>query len=413
MLFRLHSIAVVNYRSCVRSIFTPNDNLSTLIGPNGSGKSNILNGILLLKKSLLTQPHHSTGEFANECKITASFRIDGKNLKVRSKVTYGVGEKNNDDILNAKMEWNFKEFNGDDYWIHIPLGLFSDFDRYPSLFQHEIPIRRLVGKENSKNTNYIVNMFAHEKTQEQSLLRRMREYISAVSYYSASQFTDPSRCPNSFTSDGERPYLRMTDHLRFLKDLHSAYSSSESSYHAYISIVGSSGIGLIEDLHFEEINLPSQEFQVMTGGRVIKKEIKKTIIIPSFKVNGTKLSPNQLSEGTFKTLALVFYLMTDKCNILLLEEPEVCIHHGLLKTIIELVIQVSKKKQIIMSTHSDVVLDYLGPSDIFVVKNIRGKGTTVRKIEDRSTSREMVALARYLETTGSLGDYWRYGGLER
>ena len=40
------------------------------------------------------------------------------------------------------------------------------------------------------------------------------------------------------------------------------------------------------------------------------------------KVDGLTLSPNQLSEGTFKTLALVFYILND--NVEAINEYDVC-----------------------------------------------------------------------------------------
>jgi predicted ATPase len=94
---------------------------------------------------------------------------------------------------------------------------------------------------------------------------------------------------------------------------------------------------------------------VKVGGKL--KEIKRNrhLVVPSIKINNNELSPNQLSEGTFKTLALIYYILTDDSKILLVEEPEVCIHHGLLSSIMQLIKIQSKLKQIIISTHSDFV----------------------------------------------------------
>ncbi len=56
---------------------------------------------------------------------------------------------------------------------------------------------------------------------------------------------------------------------------------------------------------------------------------------------------------------------------MILEEPEVCIHHGLLDSILDLILESSEKKQIIISTHSDFVLDKLDPENVFMVTNNR------------------------------------------
>ena len=95
---------------------------------------------------------------------------------------------------------------------------------------------------------------------------------------------------------------------------------------------------------------------------LVQKEIRqilrnKQLIVPYVGVDKTELSFNQLSEGTFKTIALIFYIITDKSNLLLIEEPEVCVHHGLLNSVMSLILLYSRRKQIIISTHSDFVLD--------------------------------------------------------
>jgi predicted ATPase len=126
-----------------------------------------------------------------------------------------------------------------------------------------------------------------------------------------------------------------------------------------------------------------------------------------------KFSPSQLSEGTFKTMGLLYYLLTSKSRLLLIEEPEVCVHHGLLATIVELTKSVSNSKQIVMSTHSDYVLDKLNPEAVFLVRNMGAKGTFATKISKALSKDSYNALKEYLETSGSLGEYWRQGGLDR
>jgi predicted ATPase len=124
------------------------------------------------------------------------------------------------------------------------------------------------------------------------------------------------------------------------------------------------------------------------------------------------LSPNQLSEGTFKTITLLFYLMTEKSSALLIEEPEVCVHHGLLASIVELIKKYSKRKQIIMPTHSDFVLDKIDPRHVYKVNRSDEEGTLVEHIEDAMSADELAALKAYLATEGNLGEYWKHGGLE-
>jgi predicted ATPase len=134
-------------------------------------------------------------------------------------------------------------------------------------------------------------------------------------------------------------------------------------------------------------------------------------VIPQFRLGRQKLSPNQLSEGTFKTLALLFHVITEESSALLIEEPEVCIHHGLLSSILELVKSYSRRKQMIISTHSDYVLDHVTPENVLRVTFDKSQGTSVHHISKIMTAKEYLALREYLEQDGNLGEYWREGGL--
>jgi len=124
------------------------------------------------------------------------------------------------------------------------------------------------------------------------------------------------------------------------------------------------------------------------------------------------LIPNQLSEGTFKTLALLFYIINDVSELLLIEEPEVCIHHGLLDSIIELIKVQSKKKQIIISTHSDYVLDKLKPENVVLVSRDTDKGTIAKPLSKALSKNDYAALKSYLQDEGNLGEYWKLSEFE-
>ena len=205
----------------------------------------------------------------------------------------------------------------------------------------------------------------------------------------------------------------MRGHARFLYDLYEEYSNSdESNYDEFFNIIGPDGIGLVDGIEFKEMSTSSIEYNVRSGGRVLKNHREKILVIPQFRIGRNTLSPSQLSEGTFKTITLLFYLMTEQSSALLIEEPEVCVHHGLLSSIVELIKTYSKHKQIVLSTHSDFVLDQLEPRHIYQVSRDRENGTTVTHVKDSMSTSEYSALKHYLETDGNLGDYWRHGGLD-
>ncbi len=144
---------------------------------------------------------------------------------------------------------------------------------------------------------------------------------------------------------------------------------------------------------------------------MVERKRSRLLVIPQFRIGKQTLSPNQLSEGTFKTLALLFHVITDTSSLLLIEEPEVCVHHGLLSSILEIIKSFSFKKQIVISTHSDYVLDHVKPENVFRVTRDKVSGTTIKRLTEALDAQEYAALREYLATTGNLGEYWREGGL--
>jgi predicted ATPase len=148
---------------------------------------------------------------------------------------------------------------------------------------------------------------------------------------------------------------------------------------------------------------------VRAGGKVISKSRKRFLIIPTVHIGDSELSFAQLSEGSFRTLAILFYVVTDTSCLLLIEEPEVCVHHGLLTSVVEIIKDFARKKQVIFSTHSENILDQLEPEQVRLVrKDIFG--TTISTISERMSAQQFRALKKYLQTEGNLGEYWRSSG---
>jgi hypothetical protein len=188
-------------------------------------------------------------------------------------------------------------------------------------------------------------------------------------------------------------------------------SPSDGRYARFIDFVGPHGLGLIDGLTFRKVPTSSTSYSVRVGGKVEVRKANKLLIIPQFRIGRLILSPNQLSEGTFKTLALLFHVMTEDSPSLLIEEPEVCVHHGLLSSILALIKSYSERKQIIISTHSDYVLDHVEPENVYSVLFDKRIGTMVRHIPNTMGPKELLALKDYLAREGNLGEYWREGGL--
>jgi predicted ATP-dependent endonuclease of OLD family len=394
---KVHNVEINNYRSCIQTKFDLPNNLMALIGANGVGKSNILYGLQMFSKSERNRRFFS--EQSKEDLLSTSINLivefEEKIIFIRAKFFYQTDERNNDEIYYTELKYRIQGQNSRK-WNSVNPVIFEFIEYLKKKRITEYP------KE-----------FQSEKAKFSIRLVRS---LSNISYYSATQFSDPSKCPISIELDDFRISHRASranrTHQQFIFDLYRAYKSQEPSFTLFLNTVGQNGLGLIDNIEFRDHEIPSSSYKVRAGGQIQQIENSKTIVVPSIIIDGLTLSPNQLSEGTFKTLALVFYILNDENEFLLIEEPEVCVHHGLLNSILQLIKQQSRHKQIIISTHSDYVLDMLEPENILLVHKTSDKGTKANAISNMLSANDYRILKDYLEQEGNLGEYWKEGGFD-
>jgi predicted ATPase len=109
---------------------------------------------------------------------------------------------------------------------------------------------------------------------------------------------------------------------------------------------------------------------------------------------------DDLSSGTQRLVAIVTSLIYDHSAVMLLEHPEDGIHRALLRKLIGVLQAYSDESQLIIATHSPVVLDAVEPSAVRLVTMEDGQ-TKVRAL----TSEEVRVAAKYLEEEGSLAEF--------
>jgi ABC-type lipoprotein export system ATPase subunit len=408
----LESIVIENYRSCLRTSLDFHPKLSVLVGPNGSGKTNILQAIMLLSRLTHLQEHRAYAKGARKAspRIKAAFKQKNILMKLSASILASTDESNLDVLLGSRERWLVEARGGKQTSFQLPLSVATRFGprgNVPKYYPFRYGLNQAFYVE--RTPNQISRATARA-------LYAVAVYCGGIRYYGASEFTNPGTCPASFEIEqGRLRRLYRPGGRGHEKILYSMYSANKHApndrYRQFLEIVGPRGLRLIDDLDFREVKTPSTEYSVRVGGRVEVRKLDKLLVIPQFKIGGRKLSPNQLSEGTFKTLALLFHLITDNSTALLIEEPEVCVHHGLLNSILEIIKSSSERKQIIFSTHSDYVLDHVKPENVFRVTFDKSTGTVAHHIQETMTSKEFSALKDYLEAQGNLGEYWREGGL--
>jgi ABC-type lipoprotein export system ATPase subunit len=409
----LKRLVIENYRSCLRTLIDFHPNLSVLIGPNGSGKTNILQAIMFLHKLALEERirRSPVDRLAVSSHIAAEFKVPRVGARLDATIYAHPDESNNDVMLASRQKWQLKSQKRKFPRFEFPMALAAhpDDSGLGTRFYYRrdlFPFRRL-------GRLYGVPPDIQKSTLR--VLSSVVKYCRGIRYYGASQFTNPGSSPASFEIEEEkdrRTLSRQRGHARTLYNMYSAKRAKPNDqYLRFFDIVGPRGLRLIDDLSFREVKTSSAEYTVRVGGKVEIRRRNKLLVIPRFRIGKQLLSPNQLSEGTFKTLALLFHVMTESSTALLIEEPEVCVHHGLLSSILEVIKSYSLKKQMIVSTHSDYVLDQVSPENVYQVTFDKIDGTLVTHVPESMSRKELDALRVYLDREGNLGEYWRDGGL--
>lgn len=120
------------------------------------------------------------------------------------------------------------------------------------------------------------------------------------------------------------------------------------------------------------------------------------------EANGT-IPATRLSDGTLRYLCLLAILCHPQPPPLVcIEEPELGLHPDLLPSIVDLLREASQRMQLVVTTHSDVIVDALHdtPETVLVCEKDEG-GSKLRRLD-------RVDLAVWLERY-RLGELWRRG----
>jgi len=113
------------------------------------------------------------------------------------------------------------------------------------------------------------------------------------------------------------------------------------------------------------------------------------------------------SSGTLRMLALLTALLGDRDRSLVgIEEPENYVHPGALAAFADLLSEASGRTQVVVTTHSPLLLDHMDdPAAIRVVRRDQGEGTKVHEEDNPDGVR------RALEESGfGLGEFYESSG---
>ncbi len=143
--------------------------------------------------------------------------------------------------------------------------------------------------------------------------------------------------------------------------------------------------------------------QLYEGIADLRVNVTRGKVVLDVKEGDSRIPASHLSDGTLRYLCLLAILNDpDPPPLICLEEPELGLHPDILPTVGELLIDASTRCQLIVTTHSDVLVDKLTytPEHVVVCEKIDGQ-THMRRLDKDD-------LAGWLKDY-SLGQLWSSG----
>ena len=136
----------------------------------------------------------------------------------------------------------------------------------------------------------------------------------------------------------------------------------------------------------------------------IGDRVEVSFILLEFYVNGTWLKWEQLSDGTKRIFHIIYQIINSR-KLVLLEEPENGVHPDQLYLLMDFIKEQAKEKQIIVTTHSPEVLNFIEKDEldrIIVTRYDNEKKTQMHHLSEKTKKKAI----RYMENKGMLSDCW-------
>jgi len=353
-------------------------NLNVLIGANGSGKSNFLE-IFEVLKSL------PKGDLEN---------MLFENGKMSEWVWKGSKSHN---LLYADLEITVKENEGPILAHRFSLNLSRfQFDPFYQLVYGE-SIESIHEKGDERIIHFKENAMRNEITNQMESIERRNPY---------SVLSEPNRTFAINTlgvqydlirlyrewSFGRNSTLRRPQSANVLNDRLEADFSNLGMFLSRLRKVPKTKRTLVAAL--QELYEGITDFDVDTEGDSVQI---------FFTEGDFRISATRLSDGTLRYLCLVALLLDPTPPPLIcIEGPEMGLHPDVIPKIADLLVDASKRTQLIVTTHSDMLIDALSeqPESVLVCEKEEGQ-TYIKRLKQSE-------LSHWLKDY-RLGDLWLSG----
>jgi len=368
----IRNLSISNFRSLGPDVSIRPGALSILVGPNGSGKSNVLDALSFFRDAVV---------LGLPAAITHRGGIDS------------VRRRSHGRPFDVNLTLELVLEGGEARYSFVITGDRMEEYRVKS----EMAVVAMDGKTwkfNRKGKRWMGPKGVAPRIDDQSLaltalggteqFKPLVDYLTGITMYSV--FPDTLRNPQRF--DPARPMKSHGENwVSILRELVKNGEAKEDLTAALGKLTGD-----IEDVRVTSAaSHLIAEFKQQTGAKKGKRWFDAA----------------QQSDGTLRVAGLLTALLqTPHLPVIGIEEPELTVHPGALPMIYDYLKQASELSQVLVTTHSPILLDVVdcARDEIFVVERADGK-TAVGKVGDKQLEPVRSSLLR-------LGELFMSGDLQ-
>ena len=389
----LKEIFVENYKSLKNAKVEFNEGLNIIIGKNGSGKSNLLEFIYNYCLGFLY------GVSGREGKLTENFSckyILDKNESLELAIKNLDEGNSSQDGIKATISFNGETSNEYNlikgYLFTLPEAVFKKIVSYASsqqLIKFDLP-DDLIWLDKSASFNFVFDVKSNNSVAKDLRLSSIRNNTMIGFEF---KFFFESHFLRSLNIDQSTGNLEVN--LR--KVLNEAFADFLEDSNVIDNIFS---ITSIRDVR---ISANSNVFRL--DDRVVVDNLTL-----EFLIENSWIPWSYLSDGTKRLFYLITQIAFQEDGLILVEEPELGIHPHQLHQLMQFIKEQSEQKQIIVSTHSPIVLDALRADElgrITIAKLERGSSSFYGLTED-----QIFHAKKYMTEVAELSYYWLHSDLE-
>jgi len=366
--------------------------LNVLVGPNGSGKSNLIEAINLIR--------HAPTNLAAPMQGRGGSGVSEWIWKGKSSFLATIANELFFNNPPLKFQHRIEFVSRDSRFELIRESIECFTVGQPGTVEHELDSSPIFSYHRDKNGTAVLGSHGSKEPIGEELLAKNQSFLT--------QLRNPLKYPAlAFASFN---YERIKIYREWTFGKNALFRSPQPADMPFDSLEEDfSNLGLFLN-HLR--GKPAAKRKLLENLRALYEGLDDYDVrvaggtVQVFLTEGDFIIPaSRLSDGTLRYLCLLAILCDpDPPPLICIEEPELGLHPDLLPKLADLLIEASERTQLIVTTHSDILIDAMTeqPESVVIFEKHDGQ-TTMQRLEEAD-------LKKWLDKY-RLGELWTRGDI--